>query len=85
MYFETKSKFCCNETEYGQDWFPVYNHVKSFTHSSNIGKNGCCVPRSNCCYFVYNPWTILVCSRRLYLFLKVRLQNWQTAVGMPMC
>lgn len=35
--------------------------------------------------FVYKPWTIRVCSRRLYLFLNVRLQNWQTAVGMPMC
>lgn len=64
---------------------PVQNHVKWFKHSSDIWRIGCCVPRSNCCYFVYNPWTILVCSRRLYLFLKVRLQNWQTAVGMPLC
>jgi len=64
-------------------WFP-YIESCSFINSSDIHKTGCCVP-SNCWHFVYKPWTIRVCSRRLYLFLKVRLQNWQTAVGMPMC
>lgn len=39
----------------------------------------------DCWHFVYKSWTIRVCSLRLYLFLKVRLQNWQMAVGMPLC